>query len=134
MEIIPLIEAAKRGNEDQMSELLAGGASISQVDGLGNNALHWAASGGHVAAVQLALKSGCDVNAQNKGGDTALHKASWRNHPEACQLLVDAGADRELTNKEGKSAYDLARNAEVKKVVAPAVEMASDDEYDDESD
>jgi ankyrin repeat protein len=86
MEIIPLIEAAKRGNEDQMSELLEGGASVSQIDGLGNNALHWAASGGHVAAVQLAIKAGCDVNLQNKGGDTALHKASWRNHPEACQV------------------------------------------------
>ena len=47
------IEAAKRGNEDQLEELLAAGENINQVDSLGNTALHWAASGGHVEAIKV---------------------------------------------------------------------------------
>ena len=49
-----LIEASKRGNEEQIEELLkAGDYKITTTDALGNTCLHWAASGGHVDAIKV---------------------------------------------------------------------------------
>jgi len=74
MDLIQVIEVSKRGNEEQLAELIAQGHSVNVVDAVGNTPLHWAASGGHIDTVKLLLKNGVDVNALNKNGDTALHK------------------------------------------------------------
>jgi ankyrin repeat protein len=120
--IIPLIEVAKRGNEDQIAELLAQGADVNVLDAVGNNALHWAANGGHLTACQLLVKHKINIQAINKNGDTALHKAAWRNHAEVCQFLLDSGINRDVRNKDGKTALDLSRCQSVRKVLVPPVE------------
>eukprot|EP01101_Sappina_pedata_P001011 TRINITY_DN11134_c1_g1_i1.p1 TRINITY_DN11134_c1_g1~~TRINITY_DN11134_c1_g1_i1.p1 ORF type:complete len:134 (-),score=57.77 TRINITY_DN11134_c1_g1_i1:122-523(-) len=130
MDLIPLIETAKRGNEEQMGELLSQGAKVGQIDAIGNTALHWAASGGHLAAVNLLIQHKADVNAKNKNDDTPLHKASWRNHADVCEVLLDAGCNRDTVNKEGKSALDLSRSKDVRKVLVPPVEF---EEFDEDS-
>uniref|UniRef100_A0A7S4KPJ4 Uncharacterized protein n=1 Tax=Paramoeba aestuarina TaxID=180227 RepID=A0A7S4KPJ4_9EUKA len=129
------IEAAKRGNEEQIDELLKQPEyTIASVDGLGNTALHWAASGGHSDCVKYLLGKKIALNAQNQNGDTALHKAVWRHHAETCKLIVDAGADVEIVNHDGKCPYAIARDADIKRIVAPPLEMAEDDECDEDSD
>jgi ankyrin repeat protein len=135
MDINQLIEAAKRGHDEQIAELIRGGSDPRAVDSLGCTALHWAASGGHDAAVSLLVNTyKVPVNQQNKGGDTALHKASWRNHSSTCQILVNAGGDRETKNNEGKTPYDLARVSKVKAVLAPPLDELDEDEFDEDSD
>mmetsp|Transcript_4503 Transcript_4503/g.12605 ORF Transcript_4503/g.12605 Transcript_4503/m.12605 type:complete len:139 (-) Transcript_4503:147-563(-) len=129
-----LLEASKRGNDDQVRELLDQGEDIAQTDSMGNQSLHWAASGGHVDVILLLLSRKANINAQNQNGDTPLHKSTWRGMTAACQALVDAGADVDIANKEGKTPLALARNADVRRIVAPPVEMAEDDEYDEDSD
>ena len=52
-EIKFLIEAAKRGNEDQVEVQLQKGDDVNLRDALGNTALHWAASGGHTDVVKV---------------------------------------------------------------------------------
>jgi len=117
-----LCEFSKRGQVEQMEEILGEGAQINCVDSLTCTPLHWAASGGHEDAIEWLLSKGAKVNVTDKVGDTPLHKAAWRGHMSAVQMLVERGeADRSIRNKEGKLAVDLCKldNSEMKKIAAP---------------
>jgi len=128
-------EAAKRGYEDQIEEILATKKEeVNKKDSLGNTPLHWAASGGHFEACELLLKKGAQVNVVNNAGDTPLHRAAWKGGPKVCQLLIEKGAgpSRDVVNKEGKTPLNLARSVEVRKFVAPPIEYGEDEEFDQE--
>eukprot|EP01099_Mayorella_cantabrigiensis_P008865 TRINITY_DN88_c0_g1_i1.p1 TRINITY_DN88_c0_g1~~TRINITY_DN88_c0_g1_i1.p1 ORF type:complete len:134 (-),score=37.57 TRINITY_DN88_c0_g1_i1:117-518(-) len=113
-------QAAKRGNDDQLSELITEeNEDPKQVDSLHYTALHWAASGGHTDCIKILLKYDVDVNAKNNVGDTPLHMAAWRNHAQACKLLIEAGAKRDIKNLNGQVPLDLCRDEEVRSVVVP---------------
>ncbi len=85
---IPIIEAAKRGNDGMIEDCVSEGEDPKKLDAQGNSALHWAAAGNHVDAVNLLIKLGLDVNQRNKDGETPLHKAAWKDHALAAQALV----------------------------------------------
>lgn len=120
--IIPVIEAAKRGNEDQIEELLKLRHPVNKTDTVGNSALHWAAAGGHAGAVNILLQWKADPNLQNRGGDTPLHKAAWKNHIAAVNALVKGGANVTIKNEEQQTPLDLARNRDVKRLLVPPIE------------
>lgn len=85
---VPIVEAAKRGNDDLINEYVEQGLNPKKLDALGNSALHWAAGGNHVDCIVLLLKLGLDPNQPNRDGDTPLHKAAWKNYEEAAAALV----------------------------------------------
>ena len=92
--IVMLLEAAKRGNDEQVrhsfwhkvsllrtcslqvKKYLESGAHVDTRDSLGCTALHWAASGGHFDCVKCLMDAGADVNVAGVSGDTPLHKAA----------------------------------------------------------
>ena len=53
--ILPLHEAARRGNISFMRECLEGGVSGTGLDSTGNTPLYWAARSGHLDCVKLLL-------------------------------------------------------------------------------
>jgi ankyrin repeat protein len=57
-------------------------------------ALHWAADGGHVGAVEVLIgHRKTDIDALSKAQTSPLHKACWNGHAAVAQVLVQAGAE-----------------------------------------
>ena len=111
--------AAKVGEAAQLQQLLAaephllafaGAGTPDQV--IGNTATHWAASKGHVAALEVLLRAGADVHARNNGDSTPLHCAALSNQLECAGVLLQHGADAALQDEFGDSPLSLAQRAD----------------------
>lgn len=83
----PLHVAAARGNCQEISALLKGGADVNAAGEHGNTALHEAVSQDHLSAVKLLLEFGARVDTRNKFGETALDIASGQNREDLASLL-----------------------------------------------
>lgn len=88
-----LVEAAQRGQEEEVGSLLAAGADLNGAVQGDGNALIAAAQRGHVNIVQLLLDRGADVNAGVPGDGTPLIAAAQRGHLRIVTMLLERGAD-----------------------------------------
>ena len=105
---------------------------LSQLDSLGQTALHWAAASGYPTTCELLLSRGADPSIQDKSGETALHKAAWRGSVECVQVLLAHGASPEVRNAQGQSPLDLCRVRDVRRLLVPQQIVDSDEEPDQE--
>jgi len=110
----PLLHhAARSGQEDVVSALLAAGADPLSPDASGQNLLHVASGGGlnrgggHVSTARIALEAGVDVNSTDGVGTTALHKAAWEAATDLVGFLLEQGADTDVVDQRGLRAIDL---------------------------
>ncbi|MDX1964450.1 MAG: acyltransferase family protein [Pirellulales bacterium] len=91
---LPLIEAVKAGDHQQLRQLLGGGADPNAADAeFGIPSLSWAVMQGDPIAVRELIQHGADVNAADRGGYRALHSAAFLGYPEVAEILIHAGAD-----------------------------------------
>ena len=74
----------------------------------GWTSLHYAASGGHTAIVQLLLDQSAYIDAESPNGTTPLMMAARYGNEKAVQLLITEGADWKLKNQLGLTALDFA--------------------------
>ncbi|OHT11298.1 hypothetical protein TRFO_19275 [Tritrichomonas foetus] len=58
-----------------------------------------------------------NVSEQASTGCSALHIAVKNNDWDMCQILLSSNIDQSLTDSEGSSAYDIARNLKLSKIV-----------------
>ena len=89
--------AAQRGDLDKLRATLLRRPGAALEDGAGGASgytpLHYAAREGHLACVELLLRSGADVNrATTAGGATPLHRAAFTGRVEVVHALLAAGA------------------------------------------
>jgi len=110
-----LLAAAKSDNEDLLLEIFEDPTSfdINFKDGLGNTALHYAASSGSEVVLEHILSHDeCDVDLRNRlAGATPLHLAVAISDADLrvriVESLLEAGADTKIKNKNGSFASDL---------------------------
>jgi ankyrin repeat protein len=110
-----LVAAARRGDEEQVRELLdepgAEGMSLDfTMDGHNPFPLYLAARGGHEGVVRLLLERGAEIDARNPGsaaGRTALVGAAEKGHEGVVRALLERGADATVETRHG-TAEDLA--------------------------
>ncbi|XP_028649792.1 GA-binding protein subunit beta-2b isoform X2 [Erpetoichthys calabaricus] len=87
-----LLEAARKGQDDDVRTLMANGAPFT-TDWLGTSPLHLAAQYGHFSTAEVLLRAGVSRDARTKVDRTPLHMASAEGHTVIVELLVRSGAD-----------------------------------------
>ncbi|XP_064204566.1 GA-binding protein subunit beta-2a isoform X2 [Anguilla rostrata] len=87
-----LLEAARKGQEDEVRTLMANGAPFT-TDWLGTSPLHLAAQHGHYSTAEVLLRAGVSRDARTKVDRTPLHMAAAEGHSSIVELLVRSGAD-----------------------------------------
>ena len=87
-----MLFAARQGNFETATHLVAGGADVNDTAPSGTSALVVAAHGGHTALATYLLGQGADPNAA-EAGYTALHAATLRGDAALATALLAAEAD-----------------------------------------
>lgn len=87
-----LLEAARKGHDDEVRNLMANGAPFT-TDWLGTSPLHLAAQHGHYSTADVLLRAGVSRDARTKVDRTPLHMAASEGHTVIVELLVRSGAD-----------------------------------------
>ena len=83
-------DAARRGDEAAVRDLLSHGADVQTAHPDGMTALHWAAQGSFVAVAAVLIDAGANLDAVTRiGHHTPLHVAS-----DVVRVLLAAGSDR----------------------------------------
>jgi ankyrin repeat protein len=116
-----LLEAASRGNLNDIKKQLAAGADINTRSRAGLTPLMLALFYGSVRleVMNLLIDSGADLNAVDASGETALMIAIQRNSNEAVTGLISRKAAVYLKNNEGRTALHIAaKNLYRKSVLA----------------
>ncbi len=94
---------------------------MESFDGRKHSALSEAACQGHIHVIQYLLENGADPNTLNDTGRSPLWRASFNGHAEAVRILLNAGSNPQHRDKVSmESAYDVAKNEEVQKLLVSA--------------
>jgi ankyrin repeat protein len=101
----PLMMAALKGHLELVKKLIRHDADVNKP---GWTPLHYAATGGHLAIMDLLLEQHAFIDAESPNGTTPLMMAAHYGTPGAVKLLLEAGADATMKNQLGLSAVDFA--------------------------
>jgi ankyrin repeat protein len=105
----PLMLASIKGYLDVCQQLIARDADVNKP---GWTPLHYAASAGKTAVLQLLLAHHAYIDAESPNGSTPLMMAAMYGSAETVRVLLAAGADSALRNSRGLSALDFATRAD----------------------
>ena len=104
----PLMLAALKGQLDLAKKLIERGADVNKT---GWTPLHYAATGGHLALLNLLLENHAYIDAESPNKTTPLMMAAQYGNADSVKLLLEAGADASLRNQLGLNAIDFANKA-----------------------
>lgn len=126
----PLGDAAARGDQAAIRQIVAAGADVNATDGMGATALYWAARGGHPigphqcgdeaegrpAVIATLLDLGANPNAQDRrpqgfgraSGWTPLMVALHHQQFKSARVLLERGADPNILSDQGMSVMTMA--------------------------
>ena len=89
----PIADAAMKGDQDAIRQLLKDGADVNAAQGDGMSALHWAAERGDAAMAELLTYAGANPEAVTRIGlYTPLHLAAKSGSVDVVKVLIKAGA------------------------------------------
>lgn len=98
-----MIDAARRGAEEESRALLALGGDVHATNAVGWTVMHAAARAGHARLVPLFAGAGAAVDARSANSRTPLHWAVCNGNAGAAEALLEVGADINARNKWGKT-------------------------------
>lgn len=104
----PLMLAALQGLTELCQQLIDKDADVNKP---GWTPLHYAATHGHLAVINLLLDHDAYIDAASPNNTTPLMMAAQYGTPSAVKLLLEAGADPMLKNDLGLTAFDFANRA-----------------------
>ena len=89
-----LVEAASKGNNQLVKELIDKGTPPNGLDQFGHSALPESSYNGKTETVKLLLEKGADPNIRKIDGATPLSLASGQKHQDIVQLINEAIAKK----------------------------------------
>lgn len=104
----PLMLASLKGWIEICQQLIERDADVNKP---GWTPLHYAATNGHLAVMNLLLEHHAYIDAASPNGTTPLMMAAHYGTAEAVKLLLEAGADPLLKNIQNLTAIDFAQRA-----------------------
>jgi hypothetical protein len=113
-----LADAAREGDIDALTRMLAAGAPVGAADADGNTALHAAVRAGRADAVAVLLHAGAPLAATaGRRHRTALHEAALQGTPETLLALLAAGAEPGVRDTFGETPLHLLVRADAVRAV-----------------
>ena len=103
-----LLEMAKRGDNDAISNLLSKGADVNYQDKYGNTALMLAAMENRLDSIDFLMAVNADPSLKNNFGLNALMLAADKRHVLAVRKLLGYGVDPNDRTQDGRNAMDVA--------------------------
>jgi hypothetical protein len=85
-----LVDAAAKGNTQELQELINKGTPVNGLDKFGHSALTEACYGGQTQVVKLLLEKGADPTIKKSDGVTPLNLTDGQKHPDIVKLLNEA--------------------------------------------
>ncbi len=107
-----LIQAAARGDAEEVRSLLERGASVDATDETGATALVAAAYGNHVELAEALIDAGADVNVQDDSQQSAFLIATSEVGPDPALLELTLGAGADVDAKDSFNGTGLIRAAD----------------------
>nr|XP_023656973.1 GA-binding protein subunit beta-2-like [Paramormyrops kingsleyae]XP_023656974.1 GA-binding protein subunit beta-2-like [Paramormyrops kingsleyae] len=120
-----LLEAARKGHDDDVRSLMASGAPFT-TDWLGTSPLHLAAQFGHFSTAEVLLRAGVSRDARTKVDRTPLHMAAAEGHSKIVELLIQNGADVNAKDMLKMTALHWAAEQDHKKVAELLLKHGAD--------
>ncbi|XP_063001798.1 GA-binding protein subunit beta-2 [Elgaria multicarinata webbii] len=120
-----LLEAARKGQDDEVRTLMANGAPFT-TDWLGTSPLHLAAQYGHYSTAEVLLRAGVSRDARTKVDRTPLHMAAADGHSHIVELLIRNGADINAKDMLKMTALHWATEHNHREVVELLVKYGAD--------
>ncbi|XP_029436486.1 GA-binding protein subunit beta-2 [Rhinatrema bivittatum] len=120
-----LLEAARKGEDDEVRTLMANGAPFT-TDWLGTSPLHLAAQYGHYSTAEVLLRAGVSRDARTKVDRTPLHMAAADGHAHIVELLVRNGADVNAKDMLKMTALHWATEHDHRDVVDMLIKYGAD--------
>lgn len=111
--VSPIADAAMRGDQAAVRDLLKQGADVNGAQGDGMSALHWAAERGDAELAEMLIYAGANIAAVTRIGQyTPLHLAAKSGSAPLARTLLKAGADvNARSTNSGASPLHLAASA-----------------------
>jgi len=85
-----LVDAATKGNTQELKELIDKGTPVNGLDKFGHSALTEACFSGQTEVVKLLLEKAADPNIKKSDGETPLSLATGQKHADIVKLLNEA--------------------------------------------
>lgn len=105
-----LLEAAARGDLDEVRRLLGEGVCPDAANADGLTALHQCCIDNSPEMCRLLLRFGANVNARDTELWTPLHASATCCHADICKVLIEHDADLLALNADGNMPYDICED------------------------
>lgn len=114
----PLLAAAPYGRPECLEPLVAAGADVKAVDGIGDGVVYHSVLAGNLDVVRYFLELGAPADTRNAQGGSPLMLAAFTGQSAIVALLLDYGADPCASDGRNRTVAEIAEDIGIKALIS----------------